>query len=142
MSQKPWRLLKHVLPQHTDHGGVMWHGSYLLWLEEARVEALAKAGFPYQMLAARGFYMPVVNLDIKYNKALRHGDEVLLESWCFPCYGVRWPWHTNFVNKDGAKAASAKVDLVLVKNISLMQKIVRNPPDDFLLAMENLQGGP
>ena len=36
----PWRLCKRVLPQHTDHAGVMWHGAYVAWLEEARVEAL------------------------------------------------------------------------------------------------------
>ena len=34
----PWVLQRRVLPQHTDHAGVMWHGAYLAWLEEARVE--------------------------------------------------------------------------------------------------------
>ena len=34
-----WLLERRVLPQHTDHAGVMWHGAYLAWLEEARVEA-------------------------------------------------------------------------------------------------------
>ncbi len=41
---KPWLLDKLVLPQNTDHAGVMWHGSYLTWLEEARVKALFLAG--------------------------------------------------------------------------------------------------
>ena len=39
-----WLLQRRVLPQHTDHAGVMWHGAYLAWLEEARVEALAAVG--------------------------------------------------------------------------------------------------
>jgi hypothetical protein len=25
----PWCWRKRVLPQHTDHGGVMWHGAYV-----------------------------------------------------------------------------------------------------------------
>ncbi len=27
-------------PHHTDYAGVVWHGSYIIWLEEARVECL------------------------------------------------------------------------------------------------------
>ena len=28
VTTRPWRLRKRVLPQHTDHAGVMWHGAY------------------------------------------------------------------------------------------------------------------
>ena len=51
VTRLPWRLDKRVLPQHTDHGGVMWHGAYVGWLEEARVEALAAVGLPYRLMA-------------------------------------------------------------------------------------------
>ncbi|MEY4431853.1 MAG: hypothetical protein RLZZ533_1789, partial [Cyanobacteriota bacterium] len=50
----PWRLERRVLPQHTDHAGVMWHGTYLAWLEEGRVEALDAAGLAYADLSAQG----------------------------------------------------------------------------------------
>ena len=65
----PWVLKKIVLPQHTDHAGVMWHGSYLNWLEEARVDALAKVGLSYSNLSQNGYEMPVVELNIKYIKS-------------------------------------------------------------------------
>ncbi len=140
--KKPWTISKRVLPQHTDHGGIMWHGAYVAWLEEARVEALEQAGLPYQKLLEKGLQMPVIHLDIRYLKSLRHGDEVLLESWPLPCNGVRWPWCTYFLNKDFSKVASAKVDLVLVRNGENGQRIERRPPEDFLLAMKRLQFGP
>ena len=35
------------MPQHTDHAGVLWHGYYLNWLEEARIDALSKVGIKY-----------------------------------------------------------------------------------------------
>ena len=38
--ERAWCCSKRVLPQHTDHAGVLWHGAYVAWLEEARVEAL------------------------------------------------------------------------------------------------------
>ena len=53
----PWRLQRRVLPQHTDHGGVMWHGAYVAWLEEARVEAIAAAGMSYAQLSEEGYEM-------------------------------------------------------------------------------------
>ena len=28
-------------PHHTDYAGIVWHGTYLTWMEEARVEYLA-----------------------------------------------------------------------------------------------------
>ena len=46
-SCKPWELKKRVLPQHTDHAGVMWHGTYLNWLEESRIDSIDKAGIKY-----------------------------------------------------------------------------------------------
>ena len=55
VTEQPWVLQRRVLPQHTDHAGVMLHGAYLAWLEEARVEALAQAGLAYSDLSARGF---------------------------------------------------------------------------------------
>ena len=66
--KNPWTLDKNVLPQHTDHAGVMWHGSYISWLEEARIEALESAGLSYSDLSKEGFEMPVVSLKINYMK--------------------------------------------------------------------------
>ena len=94
-----WSLQRRVLPQHTDHAGVMWHGAYLGWLEEARVEALAQAGLAYSDLSARGLELPVVSLAIDYRQALRHGDLVRLESQVLPRRGVRLPWRTRFVTR-------------------------------------------
>ena len=31
-------------PHHTDYAGIVWHGTYLTWMEEARVGAGVGAG--------------------------------------------------------------------------------------------------
>lgn len=116
------------MPQHTDHAGVMWHGSYLNWLEEARVKALSEIGLPYKDLSEQGFEMPVVSLEIKYLKTLLHGDEVILRSWSFPRKGVRWHWHTKFLKKGNELVAEAKVDLVLIKKVDGNHHLIRNIP--------------
>ena len=59
-----WELLKTVLPQHTDHAGVMWHGSYIDFLEEGRIDALDKVGHPYSDLSSKGFEISVISIGI------------------------------------------------------------------------------
>ncbi|MFM2205463.1 MAG: hypothetical protein RLZZ560_858, partial [Cyanobacteriota bacterium] len=102
---RAWLLRRRVLPQHTDHAGVMWHGAYLAWLEEARVEALQAVGLAYAELSADGLELPVVSLGIQYRQALLHGDQVELRSWVLPRQGVKLPWVSRFIRADGEVAA-------------------------------------
>ncbi len=106
-STNPWRLQRRVLPQHTDHAGVMWHGTYLAWLEEARVEALAAAGLAYADVSAAGYELPVVSLALDYRQALLHGESIQLESWVLPRRGLKLPWQSRFVKPDGRAASGA-----------------------------------
>jgi acyl-CoA thioester hydrolase len=139
-----WSLQRRVLPQHTDHAGVMWHGAYLGWLEEARVEALAQAGLAYSDLSARGLELPVVSLAIDYRQALRHGDLVRLESQVLPRRGVRLPWRTRFVTAGGVLAAEARVALVLVDlgRGPTQRRLARQLPADLAEAVATLVRGP
>ena len=45
--KKIWKINKTVLPQDSDHVGVMWHGTYFNWLEEGRINALSNVGIDY-----------------------------------------------------------------------------------------------
>jgi acyl-CoA thioester hydrolase len=141
---RPWVLRRRVLPQHTDHAGVMWHGAYLGWLEEARVEALAQAGLDYSDLSARGLELPVVSLAIDYRQALLHGDRVCLESQVLPRQGVKLPWRTRVVTADGVLAAEARVELVLVdlSGGPGQRRLLRRLPDDLAAAVDALVRGP
>ncbi len=139
---QPWKLVKRVFPQHTDHAGVVWHGSYLTWLEEARIDALSQSGLDYSTLSSKGYEMPVVSLKIKYLNSLRHGDTVVLNSWSLRRQLARFPWETKFFKSDGLLVAEAFVDLVLVRSIGGGFRLVREMPDEFLYAFTNLQNGP
>ena len=147
-SSTPWRLQRRVLPQHTDHAGVMWHGTYLAWLEEARVEALAAAGLAYADLSAAGYELPVVRLSLDYRQALLHGESIQLESWVLPRRGLKLPWQSRFVKPDGRVAAEASVELVLVKfdggggGVGSERRLLRQWPEALAAAVERLQRGP
>ena len=141
ISSEPWRLHKCVLPQHTDHAGVMWHGSYVGWLEEARIEALKQVGLAYEDLSAQGFEMAVVSLKINFLKALLHGQEVSLESFSWPRKMIRWPWTTKFFS-EGVLFAEANVDLVLVRRVGGGHHVVRKIPNQISNYFLMLQSGP
>jgi len=142
--RRAWRLRRRVLPQHTDHAGVMWHGAYVAWLEEARVEALQAAGLDYADLSAAGLELPVVSLALQYRQALLHGDQVELRSWVLPRQGVKLPWISQFIRGDGELAAEAQVELVLVDLTggASQRRLLRRLPDTLAAAMEQLVGGP
>jgi acyl-CoA thioester hydrolase len=139
-----WRLHRRVLPQHTDHAGVMWHGTYLAWLEEARVEALASAGLAYSVLSERGLELPVVHLAITYQAPLLHGDRVEVRSLALPRRGLRLPWRSWFLGTADTVAAEALVELVLVDFSAgaNQRRPLRHPPADLEAALATLAAGP
>lgn len=60
----------------TDAMTVVHHGSYLLYLEEARVEFLRHAGYPYDKVRADGVEFPVAEVKVRYLRPLRFDDQV------------------------------------------------------------------
>ncbi len=60
----------------TDMMGVVYHGSYLPWLEVARTGLLAAEGVPYRELEAAGFFLPVIEVNMRYLRPARYPDIV------------------------------------------------------------------
>lgn len=59
----------------TDAMGVVWHGNYLLYFEEARTEALRATGLmSYHELEASGVMMPLVETGMTYFTPARYDD--------------------------------------------------------------------
>ena len=125
---KEWKLTGTVLPQHTDHAGVMWHGSYLNFLEEGRIDALNKVGMSYSELSKRGFEIPVISLKIKYKISFFHGETFILTSQFKREKKIRLNCKTLFLKLNGDIGAEANVELVVVKRTNQSMKLVRGLP--------------
>ena len=139
-SCKPWELKKKVLPQHTDHAGVVWHGTYLNWLEESRIDSIGKAGIKYTELLKRGFEMPVYKIEIKYQMPIMIGEEILIKSSFITNKGPRIKVNSSFINLNKKTNAEAAVDIVLIHKENF--KIVRKIPDFLENYLNNLRKGP
>ncbi len=112
---KEWKISKTVLPQHTDHAGVMWHGTYLNFLEEGRIDALNKVGTSYSQLSKNGFEIPVISAQIKYKMSFLHGEKVLLISKFKVEKKIRLNCKTLFLKLNGDIGAEAIIQLVVVR---------------------------
>tara|TARA_B100000579_G_scaffold210715_1_gene172149 strand:- start:498 stop:938 length:441 start_codon:yes stop_codon:yes gene_type:complete len=141
-SNKKWQLTKIVLPQHTDHAGVMWHGSYLDFLEEGRINALDKVGCSYSELSKKGFEIPVISVELKYKLSFIHGEKVLLKSQFKLENKIKLTCHTLFFKSNGDVGAEAKIGLVVVSKINDSIKIVREIPVQIKKILLLLEEGP
>ena len=139
-SCKPWELKKKVLPQHTDHAGVMWHGTYLNWLEESRIESIGKAGIQYIELLNRGFEMPVYKIELKYLVPIMIGEEIIIKSYFITNKGPRIKVNSTFTNIKNKIYAEASIDIVLINKKTF--KVVRKRPLFLEHCLNNLRKGP
>jgi acyl-CoA thioester hydrolase len=65
------------VPFHdVDLAGVVWHGHYMKYLENARWALMNRIGFGLEAMVASGFLWPVVGLQVKYVRAARYGDRL------------------------------------------------------------------
>ena len=102
-----------VQPHHTDYAGIVWHGTYLTWMEEARVECLRSIGIEFADLVALGCDLPVVELSIRYHRAIQLGRAVIVKTRMTEVTGVRINWDYGIVSTDGQELyVTAKVTLV------------------------------
>lgn len=78
-----------VYPHHTDYAGIVWHGCYVQWLEEARVECLRSLGISFAELVEVGCDLPVVEMSLRYHQSLTMGMEAVVKVRMFDTGGVR-----------------------------------------------------
>ena len=102
-------------PHHTDYSGGVWHGSYLIWMEEARVECLRSIGIEFADLVALGCDLPVVKLSIHYHRQIRLGMAAIVKTRMLDISGVRINWDYQIQSPDFKDLyVSAQVTLVAI----------------------------
>ena len=122
--KKTWKINKTVLPQDSDHAGVMWHGKYFNWLEEGRINALSQVGIKYFELTQKGYELPLVDASIKYILPLYLGDNITIESLFDIGKSPKIKIISKFINESEKVLTVAEVNLVLINknNFSIVRK--------------------
>lgn len=60
----------------TDMMGIVYHGSYLPWLEIGRTELLREIGMPYAELERLGFRLPVLEVQMNYRRPALYDQRI------------------------------------------------------------------
>jgi acyl-CoA thioester hydrolase len=127
-------------PHHTDYAGVVWHGTYLTWMEEARVECLQSIGIDFASLVALGCDLPVVEMSLRYHRPIRLGMSAIVKTRMEEIDGVRINWEYSIQSPDDTEIyLTSKVTLVVVDREK--GKIMRQIPPSVKDALIKLAVG-
>ena len=114
--------MKHTFEQKvyysdTDAYGVVWHGSYLRWLEMGRVEYCEDLGLNLIELGKQDIVMPVTNMNIRYKASGRLNDIVVVDTWIRKITPVTIVFEQTIKNKDSGKLfIQAEFEVVAIRN--------------------------
>src|SRR5262245_21401370 len=66
----------------TDLMGIVHHANYLTYFEAGRVDWLHRRGISYDDWQKRGIHLPVVETRLRYRKAARFDEVIVVETTC------------------------------------------------------------
>ena len=126
-----------VQPHHTDYAGIVWHGTYVNWMEEARVAHLQNLGLTFADWVKAGVDLPVVDMSMKYRQSLKLGDRALVKTNLAPRAGVRIVWQYDIQN--GATGETCLLGTVILVPVDFKsRRILRQLPDPIQRALNYL----
>ncbi len=114
--------MKHIFEQKvfysdTDAYGVVWHGSYLRWLEMGRVLWCEQAGYNLIDLKEQDIVLPVTNLNVRYKKSARLNDELIIETSIVKFNNLSVTFKQTIKSKEtNITYIEAEVDVVAISN--------------------------
>lgn len=75
--------------EETDQMGVIYHGNYIVWFEQARSGLFRSLGYPYKRLEDEGYWIPVIEVGCKYIAPAKYDEEVYVKASIAKHSGVR-----------------------------------------------------
>lgn len=108
----------------TDQMGVVYHGNYPAYLEEARTDSFRQFGLTYKELEASGIMMPVLEMKFKFLSPAYYDDIITIKTIISKLPEVRCYFDFE-IYKDEKLIGTASVTLVCVD--SATRRPVRCP---------------
>ena len=125
--------MKHIFEQRvfyadTDSYGVVWHGSYLRWMEMGRVYWTEAVGFNLEDLKQNhDVVIPVAGVNIRYKMSAKVDDIVVVETELLSFNGLTAVFKQIIKNKYTQKVyTEAEVTIVAISNSG---KLYRKMPE-------------
>lgn len=109
-----------VYYEDTDAGGIVYHATYLRWMERVRSDWLRALGERHDAMATQGLQFVVSEIDIRYRRPARLDDllDVDLEVVEARRASLRLAQRTRRVDDDGGPLAEAIVRVAVMDRAS------------------------
>ena len=106
----------------VDSMGIVWHGSYAKYFEDAREEFGRQYHLGYLKIFGEGFYAPLVKLDFNYKKPLVYGDRMRIEIRYIPSAAAKicFEYAIHSLKEDAIIATGTSMQVFLDRNYELM----------------------
>jgi acyl-CoA thioester hydrolase len=92
-----------------DSMGVVWHGNYIQFFEDAREAFGIKYKMPYLDIYHSGYYIPIVSIGCEYKSPLKYGDEAVVDITYFDTPAAKIVFKYNIRNiRTGNLAATGE----------------------------------
>lgn len=124
-----------VFYSDTDAYGVVWHGSYLRWLEMGRVLYCEQLGLDLISLKENDIVIPVTNLNVRYKASAKLNDKLIIKTKVSKITPLSMTFEQTITNAETNHTyIQAFVDVVAINNSG---KLYRRLPDVLKTAFEN-----
>jgi len=117
------KVMVNVRFNEADPLGMVWHGHYIRYFEDAREAFGNKYGIGYLDFYNHGFIVPVVNVQCDYKRSLRYGEKVIVEAQYEPCEAAKLRFKYLLYNQSTNQlvATGSSVQVFLDRNTHLLQ---------------------
>ena len=124
--------MKHIFEQtvyygDTDAYGVAWHGSYLRWMEQARVEFCRDIGIDLVEMRKQDVAIPVTSLNIRYKASALLDERIVVETEITKMTPIVVQFTQTIKNKETDKVCT--IGIVEVVAVTNEGKIYRRIPE-------------
>jgi len=116
------KTLVNVRFNEADPLGMVWHGHYIRYFEDAREAFGNKYGISYLDFYNHGFIVPVVSVQCDYKRSLRYGEKVIVEAQYEPCEAAKLKFKYLLYESENNHlvAAGSSVQVFLDRNTHLL----------------------
>jgi acyl-CoA thioester hydrolase len=106
----------------VDSMQVVWHGSYIKYLEDGREAFGAEYGVSYLDFLREKVIVPLVNINIDYKKSLKYGDKAIVETKYIDCSSAKLIFEYTIYRSSNMDvvATATSIQVFLNMNMELM----------------------
>ena len=106
----------------VDSMNVVWHGSYMLYFEDAREEFGRKYQLEYTRIAGNGYYAPLVDMEFHYRRPITYGMRPRIDIIYRPTEAAKiiFDYEIHDPDTDELMASGRSVQVFMDKNYQLI----------------------